>query len=112
MLPKPVKAYWVKFIIDESGLTNTDTAITKLVVNSDGAVIRATPGASILMDGACRDLCKLSHGRRGAGTSCRPVSSICAISTRPSFRISLRRFEQFCRPSPQEYQAAEMRGEA
>lgn len=39
MLPKPVKAYWVKFIIDEvwAGNKYTDTAITKLVVNSEPA---------------------------------------------------------------------------
>ena len=36
-LPKPVKAYWVKFIIDDvwAGNKYTDTAITKLVVNSE-----------------------------------------------------------------------------
>ena len=36
-LPKPVRAYWVKFIIDEvwAGNKYTDTAITKLVVNSE-----------------------------------------------------------------------------
>jgi hypothetical protein len=39
MLPKPVKAYWVKFIIDEvwAGNKYTDTVITKLVVNSEPA---------------------------------------------------------------------------
>ncbi len=38
-LPKPVKAYWVKFIIDDvwAGNRYTDTAITKLVVNSEPA---------------------------------------------------------------------------
>ncbi len=38
-LPKPVRAYWVKFIIDEVWAANkyTDTAITKLVVNSERA---------------------------------------------------------------------------
>ncbi|MBT1516100.1 caspase family protein [Bradyrhizobium sp. SRL28] len=38
-LPKPVKAYWVKFIIDDvwAGNKYTDTAITKLVVNSEPA---------------------------------------------------------------------------
>jgi hypothetical protein len=37
MLPKPVKAYWVKFIIDDvwAGNKYTDTAITKLLVNSE-----------------------------------------------------------------------------
>ncbi len=36
-LQNPVKAYWVKFIIDEvwAGNKYTDTAITKLVVNSE-----------------------------------------------------------------------------
>jgi hypothetical protein len=36
-LPKPVKAYWVKFIIDDvwAGNKYTDTAITKLLVNSE-----------------------------------------------------------------------------
>ena len=36
-LPKPVKAYWMKFIIDDvwAGNRYTDTAITKLVVNSE-----------------------------------------------------------------------------
>ncbi|WP_197521125.1 NADase-type glycan-binding domain-containing protein [Bradyrhizobium icense] len=38
-LPRPVKAYWVKFIIDDvwAGNKYTDTAITKLVVNSERA---------------------------------------------------------------------------
>jgi hypothetical protein len=38
-LPRPVKAYWVKFIIDDvwAGNKYTDTAITKLVVNSEPA---------------------------------------------------------------------------
>ena len=38
-LPQPVRAYWVKFIIDEvwAGNKYTDTAITKLVVNSERA---------------------------------------------------------------------------
>ena len=36
-LPKPVKAYWMKFIIDEvwAGDRYTDTALTKLVVSSE-----------------------------------------------------------------------------
>jgi len=36
-LPKPVKAYWMKFIIDDvwAGNRYTDTAITKLVVSSE-----------------------------------------------------------------------------
>ena len=36
-LPKPVKAYWVKFIIDDvwAGKKYTDTAITKLLVSSE-----------------------------------------------------------------------------
>ena len=36
-LPKPVRAYWVKFIIDDvwAGNKYTDTAITKLLVNSE-----------------------------------------------------------------------------
>ncbi len=36
-LPKPVKAYWVKFIIDDvwAGKRYTDTAITKLLVSSE-----------------------------------------------------------------------------
>ena len=36
-LPSPVKAYWVKFIIEDvwAGNKYTDTAITKLVVNSE-----------------------------------------------------------------------------
>ena len=36
-LPKPVRAYWMKFIIDEvwAGNRYTDTAITKLVVGSE-----------------------------------------------------------------------------
>ena len=39
MLPQPVRAYWVKFIIDEvwAGNRYTDTAMTKLVVNSEPA---------------------------------------------------------------------------
>ena len=39
MLPQPVKAYWVKFIIDDvwAGNKYTDTAMTKLVVNSEPA---------------------------------------------------------------------------
>jgi hypothetical protein len=38
-LPQPVKAYWVKFIIDDVWGSNkyTDTAMTKLVVNSEPA---------------------------------------------------------------------------
>ncbi len=38
-LPKPVRAYWVKFIIDEvwAGNKYTDTAITKLLINSERA---------------------------------------------------------------------------
>ena len=38
-LPKPVRAYWVKFIIDDvwAGNKYTDTAITKLLVNSERA---------------------------------------------------------------------------
>ena len=38
-LPRPVRAYWVKFIIDSvwAGNKYTDTAITKLVVNSERA---------------------------------------------------------------------------
>ena len=38
-LPRPVKAYWVKFIIDDvwAGNRYTDTAMTKLVVNSEPA---------------------------------------------------------------------------
>jgi hypothetical protein len=34
---KPVKAYWVKFIIDDvwTGNKYSDTAITKLLVNSE-----------------------------------------------------------------------------
>ena len=36
-LPKPVQAYWLKFIIDDvwAGNKYTDTAITKLLINSD-----------------------------------------------------------------------------
>jgi hypothetical protein len=36
-LPKPVKAYWMKFIIDDvwAGNRYTDTALTKLVVSSE-----------------------------------------------------------------------------
>jgi hypothetical protein len=36
-LPKPVNAYWVKFIIDDvwAGNKYTDTAITKLLINSE-----------------------------------------------------------------------------
>jgi hypothetical protein len=36
-LPKPIRAYWVKFIIDDvwAGNKYTDTAITKLLVNSE-----------------------------------------------------------------------------
>lgn len=38
-LPKPVRAYWVKFIIDDvwAGNKYTDTAITKLLVSSERA---------------------------------------------------------------------------
>ena len=38
-LPQPVRAYWVKFIIDDvwAGNKYTDTAMTKLVVNSEPA---------------------------------------------------------------------------
>ena len=38
-LAKPVKAYWMKFIIDDvwAGNRYTDTAITKLVVSSERA---------------------------------------------------------------------------
>jgi hypothetical protein len=37
MLPRPVKAYWVKFIIDDvwAGSKYADTAITKLLINSE-----------------------------------------------------------------------------
>jgi hypothetical protein len=39
LLPKPIKAYWVKFVIDDvwAGDKYTDTALTKLVVNSEPA---------------------------------------------------------------------------
>ena len=39
LLPKPIKAYWVKFVIDDvwAGDKYPDTALTKLVVNSEPA---------------------------------------------------------------------------
>ena len=51
MLPKPVKAYWVKFIIDDVWAGNKYTGHRDYEAGGQfgaGAVIRATPGASIL----------------------------------------------------------------